>query len=1093
MEKMELKEAVDLYRETLRRYSQGFSLEEVLGTVVEAVGGERAVLFMRRSASSFLEPRLTWKLGQREKEAVRGRLLPVEWVYRQPARRFLVLESMAVSELGLEEITAPTDTLVLFPIRTHAYLRAALVISIPRDKPLPDPQSFKAAAVGVVLERMVEMFTIEDRLEEAVEKVGRPEVELGILSDYLIGKADCVQAASLSLDLLIKLLNMEGGTIHRVRSVGGQSMATLIASRGWGGMPDIIEQLFEDGLLDLLQSMRLSGEREFSLDAVRISEYFPVVKPYFHANQVKSFLLTPIYQDDRLVGLLTLFGRSYAAMEPQDMDLLVQVTHRLAALFSGEEAGEEAGKAVRSPSGFMSLVEEFSRMADRAANRKDFLSSALRDFSLELNSAMAFFYAGWEDDTRDFLWYAGSIYGGESLFKTTPALEKTAENLHRMAVVKPENAIMREMPAGEQAASEGLTLLLVPIREGNRFLLGGFYLHSHSRLTKAELNSLSPLLRLALGLARGVHERMLADGYRRALEKLAELEGELAACDDQERALRIMAKGSRDMLDCDRAVVLVVDQEEGTFRGALETRNGSRELDLSVLAYWEKMESDERGSPAAPVREAQEARERASQRIAVPLVGRRGTLGLLFVEREEGKSAFMDYQKRLLYFLAGQATATLESLQDRARSEVTTSEYRNLLDVSRRLSASASLEEMGGVMYQEMRESAGADLLVIALHGKTGMKRLGWMQGEKLEEKELGTFADPEGWLAISAQRAGQVTRNNLNTFFREPGEDELALKGIRSYLAVPVLGAGFKGMLLLGSTRAGAFGTREAELAKKASELLAGSLAVPLRLEGMQARIDLLEDMCRVQEEKLRMKTDLINLAAHEIRHPLTLIMGFSEVLRDYREWLNTRESREVVEKLNRAADRLRRSVVNMMEISRLESGKLAVDLEEVDLVQVLSGLREELRSRSTEHLVELDVDETAERMICDRDKLEIILFNLMDNAVKYSPPGSKVEVFARRSGEEVLIGVRDQGQGISQENINLIFQPFHKVGGEERGSIKGMGLGLYIVSRLVDALGGRIEVRSEHGKGSLFLVRLPQPGGETPLSTSHPDAMQA
>ena len=340
--------------------------------------------------------------------------------------------------------------------------------------------------------------------------------------------------------------------------------------------------------------------------------------------------------------------------------------------------------------------------------------------------------------------------------------------------------------------------------------------------------------------------------------------------------------------------------------------------------------------------------------------------------------------------------------------------------------------------------------------------------------------------------RTGKVARNNLNTFLRDPGEDDLASKGIRSYMAIGLKGEDIKGVFLLGSTRGAVFGEREANLIEKTANLINSSISMPLRHEAFQGRIRLLEGMYRSQEEKLQSKTDLINMASHEIRHPLTLIMGFSEVLRDYGDTLDEGESKEVADKLHKAADRLRRSVVNMMEVSRIESGQLTVQAEEIDLKPLLMSLTEELKARSIQHEVEVEVEADAETIVADRDKLEIILFNLMDNAVKYSPPGSIVNVFARRSDSEILLGVRDQGQGISEEYLNFIFQPFRKGESKEHGSIKGMGLGLYIVNRLVEAHGGRIEVRSEHGRGSTFIARIPQTRTATE-SFSNPGLLRA
>ncbi|MBC7246383.1 MAG: GAF domain-containing protein [Actinobacteria bacterium] len=1093
---MELRDAVDLYREVLRRYSSGFSLEEVLGAIAEAVGGERAVLFSRKQASSFLEPRLAWNLDAGAREAIRGRLLPVEWVSRQAARRFIAVDRKGLAELGLEEITVtPVEHVLLFPIRSHAYLTAVLLVALAPHAPLPDPQSFKAAAVSVVLERMVELFALEDRLGEIAGAKEGPEVELGILSDYVIGRTDCVRAASLSLDLLIKLFNVDGGTVHRLRGPEEEKMAVLIASRGWGGMPDLIEHLFEENLPELLQSLRRSGDRELSLDANRISEFFPAVKPYFHANQVKSFLLTPIFREDQLVGILTLFGRTYTAMGPQDMELLVQVTHRLGELFAEEGVSTQREARRSSAWDLPAMIEDLTRIAEEAADSEGFLSSGLRKVCVELSARMGFAYMGGRGtEERSFLWYADAVYGGEKLFRTTGGLEKAAIGLQRMSVVKPESPAMEEMPASELATAGGLTLLLVPARAGTRFLLCGFYLPGDSRFTKSELDSLPSLAGLMLHLAGGVDERLRAEEYRRSLEMLAELEGELAACDDQGRALRILARGGRELFGCDRAVVAVIDGEAQRFEGVMDCGTGEESLDMTLLTRPEMVEalqgncSLRNGVPAGESGEGD-----SGWRIAVPLAGRKGILGAILLERNDGREAFREFHLRLACFLAGQAVSVLESMQERARSGDHLQVSKILLRISRRLSAAVSLEEACGGLYRELESVASVDLFLASLQGKTGARHVGWMKGEALDEEEFAAIVDPQGALALSLARSGKLVRNNLNTFLWGPGEDRLALRGIRSYVAVPLLGEGIKGILLVGSVRGGAFAERETELIERAAGLLGMAVSVPLRVEALQARIGLLEDMCRRQEENLKTKTDLISMASHELRHPLTLIMGFSEVLREYGQTLDGRESREIIEKLRKAADRLRRSVINMMEVSRLESGKLAVDLEEVDLVTMVGSLVEELRARSSDNVVEVDIAEDAASVIADRDKLEIVLFNLMDNAAKYSPPGSRIEVFAHREGREVVLGVRDEGQGISEENVNLIFQPFRKGEGKEGGTIKGMGLGLYIVNKLVEAHDGRIEVRSERGKGSVFTVHIPQPDGENALPLYDGGALRA
>ena len=1097
---MDLKEAVDLYRDVLRRYSEGFSLEEVLGSVAEAMGAKQAVLFVRRNMSTFLEPRLVWNMEEADRETIRDRLLPMEWVTRQTARRYMIVDKENLSELGMEDLgQKASDVVLLFPVRTHAHLRAALLAAIPGGIPLPDQQSFKVAAICAILEKMVELFSFEEKPERREGERESSSVELGILSNYLMGKADNARSASLSLDLLIKLLNMDGGTVHRVRGPFGAQQATLIASRGWGGMPEIIDHLFENKLIDLLQTMHHAEEREFSLDAGRIGEYFPGVKPYFHANQVKSFMLTPIFQDDRLVGLLTLFGKAYAAMEPKDMELLVQLTHRLGALFSEEDEGSRGSRGPAGGWNFPALIEDLAQLSEGASDSDGFLSSALRMASVELGATMAFAYFGEElSPDRSFLWYADAIYGGESVFATTPGLSRMASHLQRMAVVKPENPAMKELPAAEQAVAEGLVLLLVPARERGLFLLAGFYLPGERRLTKAEVDSLHPLAAVMLGLARGLKEKAQAEGYRRSLEILTEIEGDLTTCDDDTHILRLLARGGRELLDCDRAAIVVIDEAEGTFEGAVETEEGAETGELSLLAGREIAMALERGHALyalEPENEGEALSQREGERsfIAVPLIGRKGRLGALVFEKMGRKDFFGEFQRRLAHFLAGQAVSVLESHKEGTRLEGVADETRALLRISRRLSSSFTLEEMCGGLYKEFEGAMGSELLLLSIQGKAGTRRLAFFKGEREDTGAFDELLESQGPLMLALTRAGKLIRNNLNTFLRGPGEDELALKGICSYMAVALQGEDMKGILLAGSTRGAAFTERDATLIEKAVVLINSTIAVPLRHEALQGRINFLEEMYRSQEEKVRAKTDLINMASHEIRHPLTLIMGFSEVLRDYGDTLDARESREVVDKLNKAADRLRRSVVNMMEVSRLESGKLTLTTEEVDLTGMLRGLVEELEARSVEHTVEVEVEKDAEMIFADRDKLEIILFNLMDNAVKYSPPGSKVHISARRSGREILVGVRDQGQGISEEYLNFIFQPFRKGEGKEHGSIKGMGLGLYIVNQLVQAHGGRIDVRSERGRGSTFIARIPQPESGEQDPYYKPDAMRA
>ncbi len=205
---------------------------------------------------------------------------------------------------------------------------------------------------------------------------------------------------------------------------------------------------------------------------------------------------------------------------------------------------------------------------------------------------------------------------------------------------------------------------------------------------------------------------------------------------------------------------------------------------------------------------------------------------------------------------------------------------------------------------------------------------------------------------------------------------------------------------------------------------------------------------------------------------------MGFSEVIRDYYDTMQRDERDQVVDRLLRSVDRLRRSVINMLELSRLESGQFSIQPEHFDLKDLLDELTEELKPRSIPCELEMEVSGDSGTVYADRDKIEIVLFNLIDNAIKFSQPGSRITVSSRRYPDRAVLEVSDQGRGISSEYVDAVFEPFERGEEAKRVSAQGMGLGLYIVKKLVEAHDGHIELRTGQGEGSTFTITIPQDG---------------
>jgi signal transduction histidine kinase len=162
---------------------------------------------------------------------------------------------------------------------------------------------------------------------------------------------------------------------------------------------------------------------------------------------------------------------------------------------------------------------------------------------------------------------------------------------------------------------------------------------------------------------------------------------------------------------------------------------------------------------------------------------------------------------------------------------------------------------------------------------------------------------------------------------------------------------------------------------------------------------------------------------------------------------------------------------VNNLLDISRIETGRLAIEMESVDLEAVLPPLITMLSAPAPRHDLVAEIDPSARWVRADAGKLNQILLNLLGNAIKYSPDGGEVVVRSAPAPDgRVEVSVTDQGIGIPAEHIERIFERFHRVDSSETRSIPGTGLGLYIVRHLVELHGGAISAESTPGRGSKF-----------------------
>ena len=222
------------------------------------------------------------------------------------------------------------------------------------------------------------------------------------------------------------------------------------------------------------------------------------------------------------------------------------------------------------------------------------------------------------------------------------------------------------------------------------------------------------------------------------------------------------------------------------------------------------------------------------------------------------------------------------------------------------------------------------------------------------------------------------------------------------------------------------------------------------------------------------RTKTEFLSIVSHEFRTALTGIQGFSELIRD--GGLEPDEVRAYGGYIFNDADRVNRLITDMLDLDRMESGRMSIRITDVDINEVVSDVMARAVS-SAAVVVEFkaDLDPRLPIVAGDRDRLVQVVSNLVNNAVKYSPDGGMVTLSTRADGGFVLVSVADTGLGIPPDEIGHVFERFRRVRSGAAQSIPGTGLGLTIVKQIVEMHGGKIWVESAVGHGSAFHFTVP------------------
>jgi len=252
--------------------------------------------------------------------------------------------------------------------------------------------------------------------------------------------------------------------------------------------------------------------------------------------------------------------------------------------------------------------------------------------------------------------------------------------------------------------------------------------------------------------------------------------------------------------------------------------------------------------------------------------------------------------------------------------------------------------------------------------------------------------------------------------------------------------------------------------------------------VDDLQRSNQLLFDANRQLKEATEAKSAFLAHMSHELRTPLNAIMGFSELLLDNVPGEINDEQRQCLNDIYTSSQHLLNLINDALDLSKVEAGKIELKPEILNIADVINEAVETVKTLldASKHTLTVSIEQNLSQVYADRSRLKQIFLNLFSNAIKFTPPGGKLQIEANIKGEWCQINVVDNGIGIKIEDQESIFEPFIQIDTSPYVKMEGTGLGLALTKQLVEAGKGRIWVESEYGKGSRFTFAIPLVTGD-------------
>ena len=555
----------------------------------------------------------------------------------------------------------------------------------------------------------------------------------------------------------------------------------------------------------------------------------------------------------------------------------------------------------------------------------------------------------------------------------------------------------------------------------------------------------------------------------------------------------------RETAQSDWVAVLLPSHDGKSFISVADTRESVPHFDLSATGstisrmkrFGKMLVFDPATESAATVTDDSteiELYEQLEVRMMVPMIAAGNLVGGISGGRKLVGSGFLDEDTEFVKTAAGQAAVAARNASLYADARREASERSALAELGRVVSSTLDINTVFERCAEQVRTLLPADRISIALaQEENDSYEYTYVYGVAVPGFELGSVGSIKSspLQPVFEYHSGVTFGSNdiSSSKALHPMREASVSAGLNSMMAVPFIARGnVIGTMILESRRVGAYRGEELALAERVGGQIVNAInnsrqfvqAMELA-EANEAKLTLDAENTELQRLN-EAKIQFLSTVSHELRTPLTSMLAFASLLKRNKDANLTEKNMRHLDIIDRNGRRLNVLIQDLLDVSRMDMGNLALEPSEFDIVESVNELAESFAPiyEAKEQTLIVDLPESEEMIYADRNRVTQVLTNLLSNASKYSPESKRVWLNVSAQDGHLNFEVKDEGFGISEEHQKEMFTAFYRVDTEETRSIEGTGLGLVIAKGIVEIHGGQMAMDSAVGEGTSFKFQI-------------------